>query len=173
MKQISLPSNLTFCLKRVIPVLSFGVFVFGIVEVAANLKAPASAVAPVPVALVVLMGVFCVIVLRRVSDVVDEVWDDGDALIVKNATLEERVPLKNIINVDYLRFSNLPRVTVTLRDPSQFGHEIAFFALPTMGSFSNRLLSNRCPLVDELTERADVARRAAASTHELRVSKTG
>ena len=36
---------------------------------------------------------------RLVFDLVDEVWDDGNALVVRNGSQEERIALTDIKNV--------------------------------------------------------------------------
>jgi hypothetical protein len=38
---------------------------------------------------------------KLIFDLVDEVWDDGRALIVKNDDREERIPFADIKNVNY------------------------------------------------------------------------
>ncbi len=104
-----------------------------------------------------VMTVIGYVLFRRLLfDLVDEVWDDGDALIVKNTGVEERVPLKSIINIGYSLLTNPERVTLTLRDAGPFGKEITF--MPLSRAFSFRWLS-RNPIVDELIERVDQARR--------------
>jgi hypothetical protein len=89
-------------------------------------------------------------------DLVDEVWDDGDALVVRNAGTEQRVPLRNIINIGYSLLTNPERVTLTLRDAGPLGREVTF--MPMRRPFSFRWLS-RNPIIDELIERVDRARR--------------
>jgi hypothetical protein len=105
----------------------------------------------------VVMAVIGYALFRRLLfDLVDEVWDNGDALIVRNASVEERVPLRNIINIGYSLLTNPERVTLTLRNAGPFGKEITFMPLPR--PFSFRWLS-RNPIIDELIERVDQARR--------------
>ena len=89
---------------------------------------------------------------------VDEVWDDGDALVVKSAGVEERVPLSNIINIGYSVLTNPERVTLTLRAVGPLGKEITF--APVRRPFSFRWMS-RNPIIGELIERVDQARRRA------------
>ena len=54
------------------------------------------------------------------ADLVDEVWDDGNALLVKNRGQEQRIALADIKNVNYSPFVNPPRVTLSLRRPTAF-----------------------------------------------------
>jgi hypothetical protein len=138
------------------------VFWFGVllVSVFGGLLASSIARGGPPKALVlvpVVMGVFGYILFRRlVFDLVDEVWDDRDALIVKNAGVEERVPLRNIINIGYSLLTSPERVTLTLRDAGSLGKEVTF--VPSIRSQWFRWFS-RNPIIDELIERVDQARR--------------
>jgi hypothetical protein len=90
---------------------------------------------------------------KLLFDLVDQVWDDEDALIVKNAGVEERVALDNIMNIGFSTMTNPERVTLTLREPGRFGNEITF-------SPPRRFLTlSRSPIINELIERVDRARR--------------
>ena len=62
-----------------------------------------------------MIGFGYFIMKKLVFDLVDEVWDDGDALVVKNRGQEERIALADIKNVSYSPFVNPPRVTLSLR----------------------------------------------------------
>jgi hypothetical protein len=152
MKRIS--SRSTFFYKRVFPLLWFGfigVSVFSVLRHQPVVRAP-----PIPFLIVpVLMTVIGYVLFRKLLfDLVDEVWDDQDALIIKNAGVEERVSLENIINIGFSTMTNPERVTLTLRDPGRLGNEITFIP-------PRRFLTlSRSPIVNELIERVDVARRA-------------
>lgn len=75
----------------------------------------------------VVMGVFVYFIMKRtVFDLVDEVFDDGDALVIRNRHMEDRIALSNVVNVSYTQFINPPRVTLLLRDPSLFGERVSF-----------------------------------------------
>jgi hypothetical protein len=52
--------------------------------------------------------------------------------------------------------SNPQRVTLTLRDPGHFGREVSFSPVQT---FFGPLLRTSNPIVSDLIERVDVARR--------------
>jgi hypothetical protein len=70
----------------------------------------------------IILGGFGYFIFKRfVFDLVGEVYDEGDALVVKNGGREERVPLANIINVIDSVATNPPRTTLTLRTPNAFG----------------------------------------------------
>jgi hypothetical protein len=104
----------------------------------------------------VVVGVIIYVVLRRlVFDLADEVVDEGDALRVRFGAEEERIPLAEIINVSYAGITNPPRVTLTLRTAGRFGREVTFS--PQQSFLSPLLRPN--PLINELIERVDAARR--------------
>jgi len=151
MRQLS--SQLTFFYKRVFPILWFGIIavVLGVL-ISITL---AGGQFPLPSLIIpVLMAGFGYYLFKKLFfNLVDEVWDDGDALIVKNGREEERIGFTDIMNVSYTVLVNPPRVTVLLRRPSSFGKEISF--LPPMRFL--RILPN--PLITELIERIDAKRR--------------
>ncbi len=154
MKRIS--SKRTFFYKRIFPVLWFGFL--AIFVLTAYLPGRRTHLEAMPMLIVpVVMAIIGYTLFRRLLfDLVDEVWDDGDALIVRNDGTEQRVALRNIINIGYSSLTNPERVTLTLRDGGTFGKEITFMPMPR--PFSFRWLS-RNPIIDELIERVDRARR--------------
>jgi hypothetical protein len=90
---------------------------------------------------------------KLLFDLVDEVLDAGDALVIRNGHLEERVALSEIMNVGYTPFMNPPRVTLSLRNPGVFGERVSFCApVSLMPTFSTS------PIIDELIKRIDAAR---------------
>jgi hypothetical protein len=103
-------------------------------------------------ALMMAFGYF--IIKKLIFDLVDEVLDDGDALVIRNGREEERVPLSDIMNVSYSQFVSPPRVTLSLRNSSRFGNRISFCAPIRLMPFSTS------PVIDELIERIDAKRRA-------------
>ena len=153
MQRIS--SKTTLFYKRVFPVfvIGFPLLVVTLVSLANwNSRNPV----PLPVFLMTAgLGVFFFFVFRKlIFDLVDEVWDAGDMLVVRNKGLEDRILLSDIINVSYSQFVNPQRVTLMLRTPSQFGDKVSF-SPPRASMFP--LSSN--PMVDELIRRVDAARR--------------
>jgi len=149
---VRLSSKNTFFLKRVFPVIWFA---FPVVFLASLLLAkpgphpPALGAYLVPLA---VAGAGFFIMRRFVFDLADSVWDDGDALVVKNRGWEERVALANIMNVGWAP-TNPPRITLTLREPCRFGREVVF------SPPSQAFLFGRPPKVArELIERVDAAR---------------
>jgi hypothetical protein len=152
MKRIS--SKMTFFYKRIFPVVMLG---FLLLFVTGSLATQRSANPPPVVFFFLVAGFIAVISFflfrKLIFDLVDEVWDAGDALIVRNKGQEERILLPDIINIGYTQFVNPPRVTLWLRTPSRFGEKVAF--CPPVG-FSPFAES---PIVDELVRRVDDARR--------------
>lgn len=153
-----LSSKTTFFNKRVFPAMWFGfvgLFVTGVAAAAITKREfPPLLFVIVPV----LMVAFGYVILKQlVLDLVDEVWDAGDALIVRNNKQEDRILLSNIMNVSHLTFMNPSRVTLTLRQPCRFGREISFS--PPIGIFDMFAYFRKHPLVTELIERIDAARR--------------
>jgi len=103
----------------------------------------------------VTLPVLYIVMRKLVWDLVDEVYDGGDYLLVRNAGREERIPLSNIMNVSSTLMVNPPRVTLRLVTPGRFGKEITFSpARPrTLNPFA------RNAVADELIERVYKARR--------------
>ena len=155
MKRIS--SRWTYFYKRVFPVFWLGFI--ALVTLTGWLPSRRMHTTPAPLLIMpVLMGVIGYVVFRRlIFDLVDEVWDDGTALIVKNGGVEERVSLSNVINISHSSLTRPERVTLRLRDAGSLGKEITF--LPPFRLVWFRWFS-RNPIVDELIERVDRARRA-------------
>ena len=128
MQRIS--SRNTFFTKRVFPVIWFGFLVF---MVAVPLTAK-NAKGHLPIsfflfpAFMAAVGYF--ILKKLVFDLADEVTDAGDALIVRFGSDQQRIPLSEISNISYAYMMNPPRVTLTLRTPSQFGKEVSFSRRP-------------------------------------------
>jgi hypothetical protein len=150
-------SKLTFFSKRIFPVFWFG-FIGLFVAIALFARGRPGG-PPLEFLLIpVVMAVFGYFLMRKlVLDLVDEVWDAGDALVVRNSGQEERIPLSVIMNVSDSMFLNPPRVTLMLRQPCRFGKEVTFS--PARKAFA---LFTRNPVIQELIERIDAARRRAS-----------
>ena len=122
MKKIS--SGSLFITKKVFPLLWFGILAF-----VALVGIVSKAYYNTPVILVVpcIMAVFGYFLMKKlVWDLVDEVYDYGSYLLVKNNGQEERISLSNIMNVSATTMINPPRITLRLVTPCRFGSEIAF-----------------------------------------------
>ncbi|HXJ02254.1 MAG TPA: hypothetical protein VNH44_13610 [Micropepsaceae bacterium] len=148
-----LSSRMTVYYKRVFPILFFGIILF--VTATMLLAGRVSKQFP-PAPLFIVpagMAVFAYFMMKTlVFDLVDEVWDAGGALIVRNRNSEERIVLSDIRNVSYSILVNPPRVTLSLRRESGFGNEVTFCPLLRFRPFA------KSPIIDELIERIDAAR---------------
>ncbi len=150
-----LSSKTTFLQKRLFPALWFGGLLLFLVSAASG-RLRLGQFPPLPVLIVpILMAGFGYFMFRKLTfGLVDEVWDDGDTLIVRNGNEEERIALSEIMNVSYSLYPNPTRVTLSLRGTTRFGREISFYPPARAWPFS------RSPIVDELIERIDAKRRA-------------
>ncbi len=100
------------------------------------------------------MAVFGYIFMKKLLwDLADEVLDAGDALIVRFGKEEERIPLANIMNVNYAYKNSPARVTLRLRTPGRFGKEVSFAA--PKGTLS----TGESPVIEYLIERVDAAQK--------------
>lgn len=63
---------------------------------------------------------------KRAVGLVDEVWDDGDSLLVKNGDQQERIAIANIAKIKYGGIGNSHFVLLTLHEPCVFGNELRF-----------------------------------------------
>lgn len=152
MRKIS--SRSTFIVKRVFPLVWFGLLGFFVVII---LFTKDSEGGPPLFVLIfpVIMGVFGWFMMKKmVWDLADQVLDAGDFLVVRFGNEQEQVPLSNIINISYSYMMNPPRVTLTLRAAGRFGNEVSFSAPQSFIPFA------KSPVVDDLIRRVDAARRA-------------
>lgn len=149
-------SRNTFFQKRVLPPLLFCVLALGVIlPLTLTRGSPHAPPWPVFAAPLAVMVIIYVVLRKLVFDLADEVVDEGDALRVRFGEEEERIPLAEIINVSYSGITNPPRITLTLRAAGRFGREVTFS--PRQGFLSPLFRPN--PLVNELIERVDAARR--------------
>jgi hypothetical protein len=119
-------SKYTRFYKKGFPLLWFG---FLAVFIATSLTAEDFEKDPDPMFFIipVVMAVFGFFLMKKlVWDLVDEVYDGGEFLLVKNRGAEDRVPLSNVMNVNASTMTNPPRVTLRLVKPGKFGNEVAF-----------------------------------------------
>jgi len=149
-----LSSSLTFFYKRVFPAIWFGfigLFFFG--ALAGALKDGSGfGFLLFPLG----MAAFGFLIMKIfVWGLVDEVWDDNDSLVVKNKGLEVRIDLLNIININQTSFTNPPSVSLTLREPCEFGRIIKFSPPWRLFGFTEH------PAVTELVQRIDNKRQMA------------
>src|SRR3954447_13820673 len=128
MRRIS--SQLTFCYKRVAPTLMYGILALDVALPIATplLSSKPAELPPLSFFLIpIFIGVgFYVLMKMFVFDLVDEVLDDGSALIIKNGGRNDRITLSDIESVSGSIFTNPTRVTLLLRKPSAFGSKVTF-----------------------------------------------
>ncbi len=111
---VRISSQSTFFYKRIFPIAWFG-FVGLFVCLGAwqgIAKGPFEDVFPF-FAVPLLLAVFGYVLMKwLVFDLVDEVWDAGTELVVKNRGREARIALSQIVNLNYQGFVNPPGATV-------------------------------------------------------------
>ena len=151
MRRIS--SKWTFFYKRVFPVIFFGFLaVFVGVSLFANSRSNSALDIPFLIVPIGIMVVVFFISKKLIFDLVDEVWDDGDSLVVRNGGQEQRIALADIKNVNYSPLISPPRVTLSLRRPTVFGDEVTFCAPVRMVPLAPS------PVINDPIERVDRAR---------------
>jgi hypothetical protein len=152
MRRIS--SRTTFWYKRIFPIVWFGLLALFIAGgVFANALNDRTQLVPFIVLPAVMAVIGYVVMKKLVFDLIDEVWDDGAALIVRDRGREDRIALSNIMNVSYSPLINPPRVTLMLRQPSNFGAEISFSPPVRFVPFA------KSPVIEDLILRIDATRR--------------
>jgi hypothetical protein len=152
MRRIS--SKWTFFYKRIFPVIFFGFLVVFIgIALFANLRSN-SALDNIPFLIVpIVMTVIVFFISKKlIFDLADEVWEDGDTLVVRNFGQEQRIALADIKNVNYSPLISPPRVTLSLRRPTVFGDEVTFCAPVRLVPLAPN------PVINDLIERVDRAR---------------
>lgn len=151
MQRIS--SKMTFFYKRIFPVIWFGFlavfFVIALVQGRA-----ANSLSNLPFLIVpVAMAVIGYQMMKRMTfNLVNQVFDLGDALLMRSGGQEERIVLADIKNVNYSVYMSPPQVTLSLRRPSVFGDAIVFCAPVRLVPLSPS------PIIEKLIDRIDVAR---------------
>jgi hypothetical protein len=155
MRRIS--SQWTFFYKFIFPIVWVG-FIIVFLAVAVFAPARSSQGLPIPTLIVpiIMLVIGFTIMKKFIFDLADEVWDDGDALVVKKSGQEQRIALSDIKNVNYSTMSSPPRVVLSLRRPSVFGDQVAFCAPIRFVPFATS------PIIDDLINRIDAARQKQA-----------
>ena len=112
-------SESTFYYKRVFPVVWFGFLtLFFCIGLGTGIAQNKPAAGSIPSILVILLLAAGGYALNRITfDLMDEVWDAGSHLVVKNRGREERIALDDVISVNYVGYMNPPRVTLRLANP--------------------------------------------------------
>ena len=150
----TLSSGQTFFVKRVFPVLWMGfVVVFIVITLASGAlsKDPAFLAAPI-----LMLAIGGLVFYKLLWNIADEVRDGGTFLVVRKGSVEDRVQLSNVMNVNMSMFTNPRRLALRLRTPGKFGDEVTFIPKGTMFQF-NPFARNA--IAESLIKRVDAARR--------------
>ena len=155
MRRIS--SKWTFIYKSLFPIFWFGfIILFLVVALFVPMRSGQSPPIPALIVPTIMFVVGFFLMKKFVFDLADEVWEDNDALIVKNRGQEQRIALRDIKNVSYSPMMSPPRVVLSLRRPTVFGGQIAFCAPVRFVPFATS------PVIDDLIDRIDAARQGQA-----------
>ncbi|AND69954.1 hypothetical protein ATSB10_25000 [Dyella thiooxydans] len=118
----------TIWYKRAFPLLWFGLL--AVFLAIAWLQPGGPGKAPPRVMMIVplfMMGFGYVLMRKLVFDLVDEVWLDGDQVVVVQRGERNRIPLLQVMNVNATTMVNPPRVTLMLRQPNtRLGDSVSF-----------------------------------------------
>ena len=145
-------SKMTFFYKRVFPVIWFG-FLAVFFLVALVKGSPADPISNLPSLIIpVVMAIIGYQIMKKMA-FHDQVYDLGDALLVRNGGQEERIALADIKNVNFFPYMSPPQVTLSLRRASLFGDTIVFCAPARLMPLSPS------PTIEKLIDRIDAARR--------------
>lgn len=95
---------------------------------------------------------------RQTADACDEIWLDGDSLIVKNGGEESRVALRDVVDVSSYIFKSGLQIRLALRNGAAgLGDSISFFAGGARGPFgpvsSHSILAMLKQHIDEAQQR--------------------
>ena len=147
-------SKMTFFYKRVFPVIWFGFLAaFFLIGLAKSRAGDPISNLPSLIIPVVMAIIGYQIMKKMTFNLVDQVFDLGDALLVRNGGQEERIALADIKNVNFVPYMSPPQVTLSLRRPSLFGDTIVFCAPARLMTLSPS------PTIEKLIDRIDAARR--------------
>jgi hypothetical protein len=145
MRQIS--SKLTWYHKKGFPTLWFTAvtlgFCFSLIDFVRGRDAGGFVLIPLALA-----AVYYLALRSYVFPLMDEVWIDGDDLIVRNRGQEERLPIANVTDVKSFHRSRLKSIEIILAPPSRFGTSIRFAPPFRLFSFGTH------PIAQELADRS-------------------
>ena len=147
MKKIS---GSTFYFKKLFPSIWFGFLAFFLVtSVASGAPNESLMFLVVPI----FMAIFGFFFFKKILwDLADEVYDEGKSLLFRKSGKEQRVLLKDIINISYAQMSSPERVVLQVRSEGAIGKELAFNPPMRLNLFSKN------PVITTLIERVDHAK---------------
>lgn len=150
--------------KQALPLMWFsviGLITLGLLAGVASGRTPAAALlAPVGFA----VGGYAMMWWLRVFSLADEVWLDGDHIVVRDRGHEDRFPVSRIRSARASLMSNPEHIVLTLSEPCLFGNEVVFSPPHRWLRFDPH------PLAEELNRRASEARARAS---DARVAEPG
>lgn len=147
MKKIS---GSTLYFKKLFPTVWFGFLGFFLIT---SLASGAVESSPMFLVMPIIMTIFGYALMKKmVWDLADEVFDNDHELIFRKSGKEQRVNLRDIINIDYTHMSSPERVVIHVRSEGAIGKELAFNPPMRFNPFSKN------PVVRELIERVDNAK---------------
>jgi len=150
-KKISSAS--TFYLKRIAPFLSLAGLIVAIVVMLAQGKFEEMWWLLLVFVLVTVAAGYAF--YRRIWNLADEVFDNGDHFVVRRGSVQEKVRLSDVVNVAFKRTQNARRVVLKLARPGPFGNEVVF--VPPLSFRWNPFAAD--PLEEDLIRRVDAERR--------------
>ncbi len=125
MKKIN--SKFTFLLKKIFPVFWLLILLTMFIVVLTQKQSIEAMI--VGSMMTFLMAVIGVLVYKYLlSNLIDEVFLDGDVLIFKNSGEQIRLNLTDIIDYKYQRHMNPHKVTLTTRQHTKLGKQLMFLA---------------------------------------------
>jgi hypothetical protein len=126
MKKIS--SDMTFFNKKVFPIIWFGFLaVFVAVTVAGGALRKVGPLFLLPSVFMALIGL--ILMKKLIWDLVDEVYDCGNYLLIRNDGREHRLELADVMNVSGSLVTNPPRITLRISNAGgagPLGSEVTF-----------------------------------------------
>jgi hypothetical protein len=147
MKKIS---GSTFYFKKLFPSIWFGFLAFFIITAALS---GAMAESFMFVVVPAFMLVFGFLFFKKLLwDLADEVYDEGDSLLFRKGGKEQRVYLKDIINISHTQMQSPEKVVLHLREEGAIGKELAFNPPMRFNMFAKN------PIVNDLIDRVDRAK---------------
>lgn len=158
-----LSSTSTGFYKRVFPVMWFGFIALFLGFSLWSRLQPQDVDGPPPDVMFVLTPLFMAGVgfftfRRLIFDLMDEVWLDGDWLVIGNRHDKCRVALADVMNVNATTATNPRRITLMTRTATRFGSSISFMPASPRGFLS---AFKPDPIALDLIRRVDAARLAA------------
>jgi hypothetical protein len=158
MRRIS--SRLTSFYKKTFPVVWCGAVLMTAVMAIVILRTGRQGSSVFLILPLAMVAIGFAIYRNLVTDLVDDVWLEGDAIIVKNRGELAKIPLCDVTNVDVSTMMNPRRITLSLRHETRWGNRIIF--MPAVESVSFAYSFKPDPIATELSGRIDALRTSAS-----------